>query len=73
MKGPSKFSKSFQKFHKYYYKYIYFFTLLFIYFSTNFGFYKSYPLKRNLVLEICKKKDVYLYCLRTYAQTRILA
>ena len=32
------------------------FILFFSY--TNFGLYKSYPLKRNLVLEISKKKDV---------------
>jgi hypothetical protein len=25
--------------------------------STNFGPYKSYPLNRNLILEICKKRD----------------
>jgi hypothetical protein len=25
---------------------------------TFFGYYKSYPLNRNLVLEICKKRDV---------------
>jgi hypothetical protein len=36
--------------------------ILFIYFIiffsyTNFGLYKSYPLNRNLVLEICKKRD----------------
>jgi hypothetical protein len=31
--------------------------LLFI-FLLNFGLYKLYPLTRNLVLEICKKKDV---------------
>jgi hypothetical protein len=35
------------------------FMSLFYYFSTNFGLYKSHPLNRNLVLEICKKKDVY--------------
>jgi hypothetical protein len=26
--------------------------------STKFRSYKSYPLNRNLVLEICKKKDI---------------
>jgi hypothetical protein len=43
-KGPSKFSKGFQKFQKYY-KYIYFFTLLFISFSTNFGLYNDEDVK----------------------------
>jgi hypothetical protein len=39
------------------------YTIIFIhlyhyYFSdTNFGLYKSYPLNRNLVLEICNKRD----------------
>jgi hypothetical protein len=33
-----------------------FFYLLFYYFLPKFGLYKSYPLNRNLVLEICKKK-----------------
>jgi hypothetical protein len=28
------------------------------------------PLNRNLVLEICKKKGVFSYCLITYAQTK---
>jgi hypothetical protein len=40
------------------------FINLFIYsfyyyiFYTNFGLYKSYPLKNNLVLEISKERDV---------------
>jgi hypothetical protein len=38
-----------------------------------FGCYKLYPLKNNLVLEISKKKDVSLPCLKTYAQTKISA
>jgi hypothetical protein len=25
--------------------------------DANFGLYKSYPLNRNLVLEICKEED----------------
>jgi hypothetical protein len=37
------------------------------------GFTNPTPLNRNLVLEICKKKDVYPYCLKSYAQTRISA
>jgi hypothetical protein len=37
------------------YKYTYLFIL---YFYTDFGLYKSYPLKRNLVLEISKKGDI---------------
>jgi hypothetical protein len=37
----------------------YLFIYLFYYFFpyTNFGLYKSYPLNKNLVLEICKKRD----------------
>jgi hypothetical protein len=32
--------------------------LIYSFFSpTNFGLYKSYLLKRNLVPEICKKRD----------------
>jgi hypothetical protein len=35
----------------------YLFIYLVIIFYTGFGLYKSYPLNRNLVLEICKKRD----------------
>jgi hypothetical protein len=35
-----------------------FIYLLYCFFSTNFGHYKSYPLNRNLALEICKKRDI---------------
>jgi hypothetical protein len=36
------------------YKFTY---LLFFFLLPIFGLYKSYPLKNNLVLEICKKKN----------------
>jgi hypothetical protein len=39
--------------------YFYLFILLSLFFSVQiFGLYKSYPLNRNLVLEICKKRDI---------------
>jgi hypothetical protein len=40
---------------------------LFIYFfsSTNFGLYKFYPLKNNLVLEICKER-LYTHIVSTH-------
>jgi hypothetical protein len=37
------------------YKYIYLFILLFFSY-TDFGLYKFYPLKNNLILEISKKE-----------------
>jgi hypothetical protein len=37
---------------------IIFLFIYFVFFYTNFGLYKSYPLNRNLVLEICKDMDV---------------
>jgi hypothetical protein len=43
------------------------------FFLPILGLYKSFPLHKNLVLEICKKRDVYSYCLKTYAQTKISA
>jgi hypothetical protein len=42
------------------------------FFDTNFGLYKSYPLKRNLVLEISRKKDVTQACLKTYVSHPVL-
>jgi hypothetical protein len=36
--------------------FIYLFILLLFFSYTNFGLYKSYPLNRNLVLEICKER-----------------
>jgi hypothetical protein len=40
------------------YRYIYIYILFYYYYflDTKFRLYKSYPLNRNLVLEICKKK-----------------
>jgi hypothetical protein len=31
-------------------------VIIYLFFYTNFGLYKSYPLNRNLVLEICKER-----------------
>jgi hypothetical protein len=45
----------FQEFWNCYPKYIFILSFSFFY-STNFGPYKSYPLNRNLVLEICKER-----------------
>jgi hypothetical protein len=40
------------------YEYLYFFIFLFFFLTQFFlGLYKSYPLNRNLALEIRKKKD----------------
>ena len=36
--------------------FIHIFILVLLLFYTNFGPYKSYPLNRNLVLEICKER-----------------
>jgi hypothetical protein len=47
-----------------------YFFILYFFLTQILGLYKSYPLNRNLVLEICKKMDVYSYCVRTYAQTK---
>jgi hypothetical protein len=34
----------------------------------KFGYYKSYPLNKNLVLEICKKRDIEeLVCTSTFS------
>jgi hypothetical protein len=47
------------------YKFIIFYSF-FTY--TNFGLYKSYPLNRNLVLEICKERDTEgLVCNSTFS------
>jgi hypothetical protein len=40
------------------------------FFYQILGFTNPTPLNRNLVLEICKKNEVYPYCLKTYAQTK---
>jgi hypothetical protein len=55
------------------YEYMYLFIYYYYYYFTLckfLGLYKSYPLNKNLVLEICKKNEVYPYCLKTYAQTK---
>jgi hypothetical protein len=49
------------------YQFIYLFILLF--FNTEFGPYKSYPLNRNLVLEICKER-VYDYVISEHMHTQ---
>jgi hypothetical protein len=65
-----------QLFSKHYHKYICLFYL-FIYFILFFililGLTNPTPLTENLVLEICKERDVYSYSLNTYAQTKISA
>jgi hypothetical protein len=66
----SKFSHNLRYLNLLFYLFMYYF-IIFSY--TNFRAYKSYPLNRNLVLEICKEMDVYSYCLNTYAQTKISA
>jgi hypothetical protein len=53
------FSKVLKKSSIPYHKCIYFFILLLLLFSFPLpilGLYKSYPLNRNLVLEICKER-----------------
>jgi hypothetical protein len=55
-KGPYKFSKVSKILE----------TLSYIFFLLpNFGLYKSYPLNRNLVLDICKKK-MYTHIVSTH-------
>jgi hypothetical protein len=34
---------------------LFYYLFYYYYFYSDFGLYKSYPLNRNLVLEICKK------------------
>jgi hypothetical protein len=50
------------------YLFIHFIIIIFL--IPILGFTNPTPLKINLVLEICKEKDVYTYYLRTYAQTK---
>ena len=38
--------------------YLLIYFIIIFFFFTSFGPYKSYPLNRNLVLEICKDRDV---------------
>jgi hypothetical protein len=57
---PNIFFKGPQRLSIPYHKCIYFFILLLLLFSfllPILGLYKSYPINRNLVLEICRKSD----------------
>jgi hypothetical protein len=59
---PNIFFKGPQRLSIPYRKCIYFFILLLLLLLFSFllpilGLYKSYPLNRNLVLEICRKRD----------------
>jgi hypothetical protein len=44
-----------------------YFIIIIIIFITNFGLYKSSPLNRNLILEICKER-VYTHIVSTHMQ-----
>jgi hypothetical protein len=57
-KGSKWISKGFTILQTYLFIYFILHLFIFLYiFSTKFGLYKSYPLNRNLALEICKKRD----------------
>jgi hypothetical protein len=48
--------------------YLFYYFMIYKFFSsTNFRSYKSYPLNRNLVLEICRKGCILILSQHIYA------